>query len=339
MREIVIESRDQNQRLDKFLAKYLNKAPKSFLYKMLRKKNITLNGKKAAGDERLCAGDLVKLFLSEETIESFSEVAVRSVKGPALELLYEDDQILLVNKPCGMLSQKAKPEDVSLVELVQSYLLEKGEATDETLRTFRPTVCNRLDRNTSGIVAAAKTLAAAQFLSAVFKDRSIHKYYHCLVKGALEKSSHVKGYLTKDTKTNRVRITQQPVSDASLPIETSYRPLKTKGDCTLLEVCLLTGRTHQIRAHLASLGHPIVGDPKYGNPTVNKSYEKQYGLKNQLLHAQRLVMPETEGTFSYLNGKTFTAEKPALFEKILLDKGLSENGEEASPWRPGAPAV
>lgn len=331
MRQLTIKEADSGQRLDKYLAKYLNKAPKSFLYKMLRKKNITLNGKKADGSEKLAPGDEIRLFFSEETLETFSEVRIERVRHN-LSILYEDAQILLVNKPCGVLSQKAKESDVSLVEQIQSYLYDAGAVTEESLRVFRPTVCNRLDRNTSGIVAAAKTLAAAQYLSEIFRDRSIHKYYHCLVAGTLTENAHIKGWLTKNEKTNQVRISKKPLSEDSQPIETSYRPLQSAGGVTLLEVCLLTGRSHQIRAHLASIGHPIIGDPKYGNPAVNRTYEKEFHLKHQLLHSYRLEMPQTEGPFSYLNGKIFLAPEPELFCKIAEEKGIQL-------WQPGTQEV
>ena len=206
MREIVIEKNEAGQRLDKFLAKYMNEASKSFFYKMMRKKNITLNGKKCEGNEKLAEGDVVKLFLAEDTIEKFSSVQVQEVKKVDLDILYEDDEIILVNKPAGMLSQKAKETDESLVEYLIDYLLGSGKLTESGLRAFRPSVCNRLDRNTSGIVAAGKSLAGLQMLSGVFKDRSIHKYYQCLVSGEIRDVKTVDGWLLKDEKKNQVRI-------------------------------------------------------------------------------------------------------------------------------------
>mgnify|MGYP000552181541 CR=1 FL=1 len=206
MREIVIEKNEAGQRLDKFLAKYMNEASKSFFYKMMRKKNITLNGKKCEGNEKLAEGDVVKLFLAEDTIEKFSSVQVQEVKKVDLDILYEDDEIILVNKPAGMLSQKAKETDESLVEYLIDYLLGIGKLTESGLRAFRPSVCNRLDRNTSGIVAAGKSLAGLQLLSGVFKDRSIHKYYQCLVSGVIRDVKTVDGWLLKDEKKNQVRI-------------------------------------------------------------------------------------------------------------------------------------
>ena len=174
MRELVISKYEAGQRFDKFLAKYMELAPKSFFYKMMRKKNITLNGKKAAGNEKLEKGDTVKLFLSEETIEGFREKKKRAVHtGAKLDILYEDEQVMLINKPAGMLSQKAEKGDISMVEHLISHLLDTGEVTEEMLKTFRPSLCNRLDRNTSGIVAAGKTLQGLQMLSGLFKERTL----------------------------------------------------------------------------------------------------------------------------------------------------------------------
>ena len=198
----MIEKNEAGQRLDKFLAKYMNEASKSFFYKMMRKKNITLNGKKCEGNEKLAEGDVVKLFLAEDTIEKFSSVQVQEVKKVDLDILYEDDEIILVNKPAGMLSQKATETDESLVEYLIDYLLGSGKLTERGLRAFRPSVCNRLDRNTSGIVAAGKSLAGLQMLSGVFKDRSIHKYYQCLVSGEIRDVKTVDGWLLKDEKKN-----------------------------------------------------------------------------------------------------------------------------------------
>ena len=182
MRLLTVGTNEAGQRLDKLLAKYLNQAGKGFLYKMLRKKNITLNGKKCDGSERLKEGDEIRLFLADETIEKFSgsreplsPTASKQPAGPPLSIVYEDDHILLLNKPVGILSQKAKETDISMVEMVISYLLDSGQLREEELKTFRPSVCNRLDRNTSGLIAAGKTLAGLQMLSHVLKDRTIQK--------------------------------------------------------------------------------------------------------------------------------------------------------------------
>lgn len=320
MQQIIIKDNEAGQRLDKMLAKYLNEAPKSFLYKMLRKKNITLNGKKAAGNEKLVSGDEVKLFLSDETIARFSSSLVQYTKEK-LDILYEDENILLINKPAGMLSQKAVDSDESVVEHLITYLLTSGQLSEQDLKTFKPSVCNRLDRNTSGMIAAGKSLKGLQELSRLFKDRTLGKYYLCLAAGNITEPSRIQGYLVKDEKTNQVTV-RTVKTDGADPIETEYRPLKADGDVTLLEVHLITGKTHQIRAHLASVGHPVIGDYKYGNRNVNDSYRKAYGLEHQLLHAYRLIFPELKGALSNLSQKEFIAPLTKEFCEIAADKGV-----------------
>lgn len=329
MKEIEIGKNEAGQRLDKFLGKYLNLAGKSFLYKMMRKKNITLNGKKCEGSEKLAEGDKVKLFLVDETIEKFSDVKIQKTGKKKLDVIYEDEDIILINKPSGMLSQKARETDESLVEYLIRYLLENGTLSEDELRTFRPSVCNRLDRNTSGIVAAGKTLAGLQMLSEIFRDRSVHKYYRCIVAGEMKDCRTVNGWLLKDGKTNRVRILNetealrhQQREEKPLAIRTRYEPESSNGKYTLLKVTLLTGRSHQIRAHLASLGHPIVGDGKYGLDPVNRKVGKEYGISSQLLHSFRLEFPELSGSFSRLSGKVFEAELPEEFLKMAKGEGL-----------------
>ncbi len=315
MQEFTVTNNEAGQRFDKLLSKYLNEAPKSFIYKMLRKKNIVLNGKKATGNEQLQVGDQVKLFLADETIEKFSKVALQRT-SQNLEILYEDAHVLLINKPVGMLSQKANAGDESLVEHLITYLLDAKQLTEEELRMFKPSICNRLDRNTSGLVVAGKSLLGLQTMGELFKNRTMKKFYRCLVQGEVTTKQSIKGYLVKDEKTNRVSISEVEIGD-SLPIETEYTPIASNGKCTLLEVHLITGRTHQIRAHLASIGHPIVGDYKYGKRACNDLYKQKYGLESQLLHAYRLEMPKMEEAFEQMSKKQFVAPMPKLFSKIL----------------------
>ena len=325
MTEYVIGSNEAGQRLDKFLGKYMPLAPKSFFYKMLRKKNITLNGKRAAGSEKLTEGDAIRFFLSDETICKFSACS-ENISGPA-----------------GSGEPISAADDLSLVEQLTSYLLRSGQITGKDLRTFHPAVCNRLDRNTSGIVAAGKSLAALQELSAMFRERSLHKYYLCLVSGRVDKSARITGYIVKDSRTNRVRFSQTDAHGSS-KIETEYRPLCTGDHVTLLEVRLITGKTHQIRAHLASQGHPIIGDYKYGIRKINDRYRYAYGLRSQLLHAARLVIPQNcTGVLAGLSGKVICAPLPDLFRKIceeehirkdllIWPRGVQEDSED-QPWR------
>lgn len=354
MQKIRIDERSAGQRLDKFLAKYLDLAPKSFFYKMLRKKNITLNGKKAEGNEKLVLEDEVSFFLSEETIGKFRSLpptgtakgvpqafgaekhvpsgtmtkAVEKESNPSGEetdllekyILYEDAHILIINKPSGMLSQKAKKEDVSLIEHLTSHLLCNGSLTREDLGFFHPGVCNRLDRNTSGLVLAGKSFIGLQKMCEVLKERSLDKYYLTIVKGEGMKKTKLTAYLRKEGTHNKVRIYQQPYEDAQM-IQTEYEPLESKNGFTLLKVRLITGRSHQIRAHLASLGHPVIGDGKYGEAILNNRLRRQFHLKNHLLHAYEIHFEEMPEVLAPLSGRVIKAPVPQEFKEIA--EGLS----------------
>lgn len=314
MREIEINKNEAGQRLDKLLAKYMNKAPKSFLYKMLRKKNITLNKKKADGSEKLEINDKVQLFLSDETIEKFTEMDIVANEVD-LNILYEDDHIIVINKPAGMLSQKAKPEDESLTEYVIAYLLKTKQLSKEDLMSFHPGLCNRLDRNTSGIIIAGKSLKGLQTMGVLLKERNIGKYYQTIVKGEVKESTCIEGYLTKDKSHNKVTISKVPVEGADY-IKTQYEPMKTNGEYTLLRVKLLTGKSHQIRAHLHSIGHPVIGDGKYGDVQVNKYFKRNFNLRFHLLHSYELQFPAIEGELGNLSEKKFIAPVPGYFDAI-----------------------
>ena len=295
MRQLTVHKNDENQRLDKYLKKYLREAPGSFIYKMLRKKNIVLNGKKADGTEKLSAGDEIKLFFAEETLQKFTGEAVKNEeqKFPVMknmEILFEDEDVLIINKPAGELSQKAEAKDVSMNEYALGYLQSTGAITEESLKVFKPSVCNRLDRNTSGILIVAKTYQAAREFGEALQKRTVRKFYRCIVKGEVKKAESIDGYLWKDEKTNKVQIFKENREGTS-EIHTAYRPIKHQNGLTLLEVHLITGRTHQIRAHLASIGHSILGDPKYGDKKLSEKWKVKY----QLLHACRLELDGFSG--------------------------------------------
>lgn len=330
MQEIVVKANEAGQRLDKMLAKYLNLAPKGFFYKMLRKKNITLNGKKADGSERLSVGDSVKLFLSDETIAHFTEKKSVQKNVGTLPVIYEDSHIVIINKPSGMLSQKAEEQDISVVELLLAHLIKNGSLTEEDLKSFTPSVCNRLDRNTSGILIAGKSLIGLQTMAEALKMRELAKYYLCIILGELKDSCTIKGFLHKDKNSNFVTVTSEKMGEDSLPIETRYEPLVSNGHISLLRVRLITGRSHQIRAHLASIHHPVIGDFKYGDEQKNRFYRNQYRIRSQLLHAYELKMPTLFGELSYLSGKQFFAPLPNEFitlmegEKLLWQHGIPE---------------
>lgn len=335
MKEFVIGQNEAGQRFDKYLGKLLSDASMSFIFKMLRKKNFTLNDKKAVGNEILTAGDTVKLFLSDETFEKFSVKEKQEQKNTfpcyskqelerlGLFLVYEDAHIIVWNKPSGMLSQKAAENDWSVNEYLIGYLLHQKELHAEDLRTFRPSIANRLDRNTSGLILCGKSLAGLQYLSNIIKERTLEKYYRCLVEGRLEKGQIIEGYLSKDTRLNQVVVMKQcPQNQDGAFIKTGFTPIRSyrwSGKYyTELSVHLMTGKPHQIRAHLSAIGHPIVGDSKYGRG-IKEPLARKYHLKSQLLHAARIVFPQSEGTFAYLSGKELTVDVPAVYQKVLKE--------------------
>ena len=318
MRQLTVHKNDENQRLDKYLKKYLKEAPGSFIYKMLRKKNIVLNGKKADGTEKLSAGDEIKLFFAEETLEKFTGEVSTAPKlnfpEKKLDILFEDENLLILNKPAGELSQKAEAKDVSMNEYALGYLQRTGAITEDSLKVFKPSICNRLDRNTSGILIVAKTYQAAREFGEALQKRSVRKFYHCVVKGIVKQGEKIDGYLLKDEKTNKVQIFKES-RDGAVEIHTAYEPLKAKNNLTLLEVHLITGRTHQIRAHLSSIGHSILGDPKYGDKKLSEKYKVKY----QLLHACRLELDGFAGDFAKYNGMIITAKPPKIFDKVMIE--------------------
>ena len=311
MKELRIEKSDSNQRFDKYLKRVLPNASTSFIYKMLRKKNITLNDKKADGSEKLNTGDDVKIWFSDETFEKMAgtsdkDLLYYSIKeiDNDIDIVFEDDDMIIINKPAGVKSQKDAPSDVSINEMAISYLISSGQLTEESFKHFHPSVCNRLDRNTSGIVLFAKNLHAAQQLGAALKERSCKKLYRAVVLGRIDDNQEIDGFLSKDEATNKVSVSKTETKD-SKPIKTAYRPISHVGDdFTLLEIHLITGRTHQIRAHLASIGHPILGDNKYGNTIINKERK----VRGQLLHAYSI---------EFEDGRKFVCDLPREFNGYL----------------------
>lgn len=375
MKEITISSIDEGQRLDKYLAKLLPNAGKSFLYKMLRKKNIVLNGKKADGSEKIAAGDTIKVFFTDETFEKFHghggnanltklDVQTNSdrtfnglstesnARKDALNIVYEDENIIAVDKPSGMLSQKAKPDDISINELIAAYIIEEGKS-----ETFKPGICNRLDRNTSGIVVSGKNMYGLQMLSKAFSERTIYKYYICLIKGVLYSRVSLNGYLAKDCEKNKVTVISQDeydkldnkTKDAYVNISTELIPYTlseydtaTQNGTTdnkhaelhresndealsIVKIHLITGKPHQIRAHLASIGHPVAGDMKYGDAGFNKVLRDKYGIKDQMLHAFQLILPNNVYTKADSDINIVT-EFPEDFKRVLEGERLWERG-------------
>lgn len=309
MQQINVGVNEANQRLDKLLHKYMQLAGNGFIYKMLRKKNIVLNGKKAAGTEILNVGDVVTLYMADETIKKFQKQIVMPKEYPMPDVIYEDKNVLILNKPCGMLSQKSEADDVSMIDIAIAYMVATGSIEKEKLSSFRPGICNRLDRNTSGIVVIGKTLNALQVCNKLIADKDVKKYYMTVVDGIVKNKMNIKGYLLKDDDNNKVEIFDKPVGMAKY-IETSYEPLSYTDKETVLNVELHTGRSHQIRAHLAYIGHPVIGDRKY-NPKAKGDRR----IKHQLLHSYKMVFPEDK-RLGELSGRTITAPLPKAFEKF-----------------------
>lgn len=314
MKEFVIKQKDSGQRIDKYLLRIMPEAGKSFLYKMMRKKNIVINDKKIEGNEIIHTGDSVKIWFSDETFEKFAGhisintdeyiKAYNTLKG--IEVLYEDDNFLILNKPVNILSQKASDNDLSLNEWIIGYCLNSGCITKDSLSVSKPSIVNRLDRNTSGLVLAGKTVFGLNTLGKIVKDREVSKYYLTYVWGELSGRNSLEGYHLKDNDANKVNIIShddyKKLDDIEKTrynyVRTDYKVLdnyKINLDgkeyyISKLEVDLITGKSHQIRAHLSSVGHSLIGDNKYGDSTLNN----RIGIKHQVLHAYKLVFKEDD---------------------------------------------
>ncbi len=393
MQEYVITENEKGQRLDKYVRRILPQAPSSFIYKMMRKKNITLNGHKAEGKEVTGAGDHVKFFLSDETFQKMggipkepsrvqgsvnsqksgipgeqkatagerlsgegsvrdprekrsggkaagaagenraaariaeAERAYRLLSGryPSLQLVYEDANIAAAYKPAGVLSQKAEPGDSSLNEWFLGLLAGRGEVTERSLYMFTPSVQNRLDRNTEGLVLLAKTLPGSHLLTMLQREHRLKKFYRMIVLGRVEKAGVMERYLSKDSAANTVRVFDRK-REGTVYTRTEYRPVSygrlsmKAGDepVTLVEAQLITGKTHQLRAHFARMGHPILGDPKYGNREANDRAGR-LGVRAQLLLCQRVEFPELSGDFAALSGKVIACREPLIYEKVMRE--------------------
>jgi 23S rRNA pseudouridine955/2504/2580 synthase len=341
MQKLTVNEKEEGQRLDKYLKRKLPEAPMSFFYKTLRKKNITLNGKKADGREAVQAGDLVTLFLADETIEKFrGETASSPERGEQIRaliaasdrirgvtVLYEDDNVLVCTKPFGVLSQKAGPEDLSMNEWLAGHLLKKSKdpaALLDSFREFRPSVCNRLDRNTMGLIVCAVSLPGSRTMTELIRTRKLRKYYQMVVEGRLTGSGTIRGWLIKDPVSNTVRFSDRK-SPGAVYAETDWKSLSTNGSRSLIEAELLTGRSHQLRVQFAYMGHPITGDPKYGTAQAsekNRTDRRRPAgsgkpFRGQLLCSCRLEFPPMEGAFGPLSEKVITCSLPPVFARAM----------------------
>ena len=327
MREIRISRREEGQRLIRLLSKYLPLASSGFLHKMLRKKNIKLNEAKASGSEILKEGDRIRIYFSEDTMKRFGggdypadrkeagleagrdqgrgkvgipeELHDRRAVKPSdfrkeIRILRKEEDLLILHKPAGILSQKANREDDSLNDWLLDYCLEQEDFSRESLKWFHPSIVNRLDRNTSGIVLAGLTAAGLKIGSQLIREGRMEKYYLAPVCGICKKEGKIQGFLTKDPEGNRVYLADHKKENA-WEIRTGFERIsfsRKPFPVSLLRVRLYTGKSHQIRAHLSSIGHPVLGDGKYGKKEANDWLRKNYGVKNQLLHSYEIRIPK-----------------------------------------------
>lgn len=325
MQTIIVDKSEAGQRFDKYLKRYFKNAQPSLLYKMLRKKNIVLNKTKATGNELLQADDVINTYFSDETFllftgkssvenESNNDVdlslyteAYKKLGG--IDIVYEDTDFVFMNKPVGVLSQTDENNKYSINEWLIGFLINEGEIPD--FSSFKPSCSNRIDRNTSGLILAAKTYAGSRYLSDCIKGHSLEKYYLAVVHGRVKEDGILKGYLKKDHTNNKVKI-QNSGKDTDF-IHTEYRVISGNDKYTLLEVKLITGKSHQIRAHLSSIGHPLVGDVKYGGKIIRFD-NREYNY--QLLHAFRVVFPKDEKDKNLLRGKIIECPAPQIFKDL-----------------------
>ncbi len=317
LKVIEIDRNSANQRLDKFLLKYFNKAGKSFIYKMLRKKRIKYNGSKAIGNEILKSGDFLQMYLSEETINSFMEAKAVDKAGRDFSIIYEDKNIIICDKPVGLAVQRDSVNiGNTLNDQLLFYLYEKGEYLPQKESVFTPSICNRLDRNTSGIVLFGKSFEAVKALNEIIRNRKIDKFYLTVLKGVIEEEGIISAYHFKNGN-GQAEIFSE-FKEGGKKIVTKYKRLAENGEYSLVEVDLITGKTHQIRACFKFIGYYVIGDRKYGDFDVNKFFKKNYGLDNQFLHSYKVVFKEKYGFFDYLEGKEFIAPLDSKKERIIF---------------------
>ena len=334
MISVEIGKNEQNQRLDKFLRKYLENAPLSFIYKAIRK-DVKVNGKRGREDTVLTQGDIVSLYISEEDLEKFRKKRTSRRVRRQFQIAYEDENILAAVKPLGLLTHGDSREKKNhLANQVVDYLIEEGKYNPRLEKTFTPAPVNRLDRNTTGLVLFGKNNPSLQTLNEMIREKNmVRKFYVTIVCGHMKTPLHLRSRMVKDEEANRITVLPEETEEADgyrtdelkqslsgKEMETMARPLafgSYKGrSYTLVEVEIVTGRTHQIRAHLAKAGFPILGDAKYGNQKENQAAHRDFRISSQLLHACRLSFRQGMGALSYLTGLEIEAELPSGFERI-----------------------
>lgn len=322
MRSFEVLKDDGGKRLDRFMQKVCPNLPEALLFKYIRLKRIKVNGARAKGDTRLKAGDIVTAYINDEFFEGAEPKYDFLSASAALNIVYEDENILVADKPQGLLCHPDGKEFCdTLIGRITRYLYEKGEYDPEKAQTFAPALANRIDRNTGGMVLAAKNAAALKTLCEKIKNREIDKRYLAVIHGTpTRKSATLEGYIQKNEEKNKVFL-QNKKTETNLSVKTRYRVIKSKGGLSLIEVELITGRTHQIRAHMAAIGHPLLGDGKYGRI----GEDKKIGFSKQALYSYRLTFSfaSDAGILQYLNGKTLTV-KDVYFAKQLFDLTLDK---------------
>lgn len=309
MREFVIGKNDAGQRLDRFLSKAVPLLPSSLLQKYIRLKRVKINGKRSSQEIKLAEGDVLSLYIGDEFFaQPEEEDAFLSHFRPRLDIIYEDENLLLVNKRPGLSVHADETEKVNtLIHHIQAYLYQKKEWDPKRENSFAPALCNRIDRNTGGIVIAAKNAEALRVINDKIRGHELRKFYLCITVGRPDPAEgKIEGFLLKDEVKKEVSFYRHPVPGGRSAV-TLYRTLQTRGELSLLECELLTGRTHQIRVSLAEIGHPLLGDGKYGNGVVNRKYHEQ----KQALYSYRLIFDFTSdaGALEYLRGKAFTVQE------------------------------
>lgn len=315
MKEITIGKENDGQRIEKFVRQYLNEAPLGYIYKAFRKKDIKINGHWVKKDAIVHEGDVVRLYVTDQQLEEFKKPKNISKSPLVHQIVYEDSNIIIVNKPVGLLVMgDEKEKRVTLTNQVLSYLYLKGEY-DPNNDSFAPSPAHRLDRNTGGLIVFGKTDAALKELTRLFKERTdIDKRYLALVKGIAKEEGEINAPLLKDPSTGMVKVDKE-----GKPSTTRYILKKKYIDASLLECELITGRTHQIRVHLSYIGHPIIGDGKYGDFEANRLYKSRYGYERQFLYAYKLSFGDVKAPLEYLSGKSFEINLPEKANLLLKE--------------------
>lgn len=311
MISFIIKKEEEGQTLEKYVRKTLSEAPLSFIYKLFRKKDVKVNGHWQDKKYIISSGEEVSVYITDSQLEEFKrQVESKQVEDISGWIIYEDNNVLLINKPRGVLVQKNSEDSNALDEMVISYLIKKGEYDPRKNLGYKPAPAHRLDRNTAGIIVFGKNIATLRYLSEALNDKSVvSKKYLALVKGEIAKDGEINAPLLKSSKAQRVTVAKEGKQAI-----TKYRVIETFKGYSLLEVELLTGRTHQIRVHMAYINHPVIGDSKYGDYELNKEIESKHGFKNQFLEAYQLDFHKLNNPLTYLSDRTF---KISLNDELL----------------------